>query len=82
MSRQIDFTDYPMAHQPILNWIRANGLNPKHLPYDQTVEVGHGRLWVTKFLLDSLGKKRISDSTALTERVTVPLISAPETHGL
>lgn len=82
MSRLIDLNDYPLAHQPAINWLRANGLNAAHVPKDQVIEVGHGRLWVKKFVLDGRGKKIISGNDVVTETVSVPLISAPETHGL
>lgn len=82
MSRLIDLNDYPLAHQPAINWLKANGLNPLHVPKDQVIEVGHGRLWVKKFVLREDGRKLIENYDAVTETVSVPLISTPETHGL
>jgi len=82
MSRLIDLNDYPLRHQPVINWLRGNGLNPARIPKDQVVEVGHGRLWVKQFVLNEDGNKIISGNGVVTETTSVSLISAPETHGL
>ena len=82
MSRFIDLTDYPMAHPPVLNWLRANGLNPKHLPRDQVMEAGDGLLRVTEFVFTPDGYKKISGDGVVTESFVTTLISPPETHGL
>jgi hypothetical protein len=82
MSRRIKLDAYPIKHPPLLNWLRANGLNPARLLYHQTVAIDAGLLTVIEFGIDEDGHKIILDDEPATKLVTVPLISAPETHGL
>lgn len=82
MSRHINFTAYPMAHPPMMEWIKANGLDPRHLLYDQKALLDNGELTVAEIVFEENGAKRINGDRVVTKTVTVPLISAPENHGL
>lgn len=81
-SRVIDFTDYPMGHPPLMEWIKANDLDPGRLPYDQKVLVETGKLTVTEFVVKENGAKQILGGEAVTKAVTVPLKSTPAAHNL
>ena len=87
MSTSINLTDYPMAHPPVLAWLRANGLDTSRLLYDQTALIEAGELTVTEFVFEESGAKRIARGAdgnfeAVTQTVTVPLISSPAAHNL
>lgn len=65
-------------------WFEANGIAPISVPAAQEVLVEDGHLTFIQFVFDEEGRKFLSrdgDGHEKTIR-TIPLISAPEAHGL
>lgn len=89
--RQIDPTEYPIPHPPLLEFTRANGLDPWNIPVDSPMFIKGEELTATQFVHETVdGRPRkvlihnpdgTIDSFA-KRTVTVPLISPPEDHGL
>ena len=62
-------------------WLVANDLDPAVVVLHQTIGVDENSITLLQFVFD--GKRRVLvDGESVTEAVTVPLISAPENHGL
>ena len=78
---------YPYRHPPLLEFIRANGLDPHAVPVAFPMVIRDGQLTVTEFVFEELpdGKRRkviINGDSVKKRSVTVPLKSPPEAHGL
>lgn len=87
--RTFDFEAYPCPDSRVVAWIEANGLDPELIPVAVPAVIEDGQLTVTEFLLEQTvpgappHKMLSTDGTGYkkTQR-TVPLLSAPEDHGL
>lgn len=87
--RMIDFESYEDADSRLLAWVRANGLDPWQLPRAQSAVIEDGNLTVTEWILEQTvpgappHKTLREDGSGYKNRLrTVPLLSAPEDHGL
>lgn len=87
--RTVDFESYPEADPRLLAWIRANGLDPWQLPRAQSVVIANGSLTFTEWILEQTVSgapphKTLADDGQGYKRAqrTIPLVSAPEDHGL
>lgn len=78
---------YPYRHPPLLEFIRANDLDPWDIPAAFPLVVEGDQLTVTEFVFEVLpnGERRkviINGDSIKKRTVTVPLKSPPEDHGL
>ena len=87
--RTIDFESYDMADPRVMGWIEANGLDPHNIPLSSSAVIQDGNLTVTEWLLEQTvpgappHKTLADDGNGYKKtRRTVPLLSAPEDHGL
>lgn len=85
-SRRINL-DTPILPDPqMIAWMEANGINPSAVPAAQEVLVEDGRITYVEFELTPDGAKIIDhdggDPRCRSFLRTVPLVSAPEDHGL
>lgn len=87
--RIINFESYDMAEPRLLAWIEANGLDPWQLPHAQSAVIEDGNLTVMEWILEQTvpgappHKTLADDGEGYKKaRRTVPLLSAPEDHGL
>lgn len=88
-NRTVDFSKYDAPDDRVLGFMAANGLDPNLIPAASTATIEGDTLTVTEFLLEQTvpgappHKSINSDGNGYkkTER-TVPLLSAPENHGL
>lgn len=90
MSKRIfDFEAYPCPDPRVMAWIEANGLYPNLIPVGVPAVIEDGNLTVTEFLLvqsdpNKPPHKSVNSDGSGFKKIerTVPLLSAPEDHGL
>lgn len=83
MSRKLNLESMPVGYPPAVEWIKANDLDPFSVLYRQEVYVDEHAITLDRFVLTHGKAKQLGpDGNPLIQRVTVPLISAPENHGL
>lgn len=82
MSRRINFESMPIAHLPARKWLRANEVDPSMVPIAQEALVGDDTITLKVFVFSAHGKQIGPDGEPIVQEITVPLISAPENHGL
>ncbi|MFI6228610.1 hypothetical protein ACIBCR_15015 [Micromonospora echinospora] len=64
--------------QELLDWLRANNLDPDRIPVDATITVNeHAQTVTTDTVVYADGKPVIDGSTVARRPVTVPLVTAP-----
>ena len=82
-SRRITLDTAMLPDPKRMEWMEANGIDPWKVPASQEVLVEDGKLTFVEFVLDPSGFKKL-DADCKPERIlrTVPLVSAPENHGL
>ena len=87
--RIIDFEAYEMADPRIMAWTEANGLDPHNIPLKSIAVIEDGQLSITEWVLEQTvpgapPHKTLADDGNGYKRTqrTVPLLSAPEDHGL
>ncbi len=83
-TRTLDLATYKHPHPPLIDWITANGLDPYAVNASQQVQVTDNTITVSQYVLDEK-RLKVMDIAAmrpLEERVTVPLISPLEAHGI
>jgi len=88
-NRIIDLASYGMANPKMMAWIESNGLDPNLIPLESTAVIDGNELTVTEWLLEQTvpgapPHKTLADDHSGYKRTrrTVPLLSAPEDHGL
>jgi len=87
--RILDFESYDHPDPRVIAWIEANKLDPNLIPANKPVVINGDKITVTEFVMEQTvpgappHKTMASDGSGLkkTQR-TVPLLSAPEDHGL
>jgi hypothetical protein len=83
MSRTINLASMPLGYPPAVEWIEANELDPFSVLHRQEVYVDEHALTLERFILTVGKAKQLGpDGTPLTQKVTVPLLSPPDNHGL
>jgi hypothetical protein len=86
-NRYIDLNQYD-ADPRVIAWLEAHDINPSDVPSAQYAQVAGGRLIYQEFLKGTDGHKLPihdgnGEACAWQKRTTsVPLLSAPENHGL
>ena len=87
--RELDLSGYNHPDERVMAWIEANNLDPNLIPADLPVIINGDKLTVTEFLLEQTvpgappHKTMAEDGSGLKKTTrTVPLLSAPEAHGL
>lgn len=87
--RVFDFEAYDCPDPRVMAWIEANGLDPALIPVALLAVIEGDRLTVTEFILRQTDPHKpphkvvASDGSGFEKRErTVPLLSAPEDHGL
>lgn len=87
--RIFDFEAYEVPDERVMAWIRANGLDPELIPVRFPAVIENGKLTVTEFILGQSDPNKpphkvVSSDGNGFEKIqrTVPLLSAPEDHGL
>jgi hypothetical protein len=81
-SRRINLETPVLPDPQRYAWIEANGIDPSTVPAAQEVLVEDGKLTFIQFALNAEGQKQVRDDGYEKVLRTVPLISAPENHGL
>jgi hypothetical protein len=83
-TRTLDLSTYPLRYIPLIEWVTANGIEPRCVPVGQRVEVTEDSISLNLFVLDKHGRKQITHPGDYPReaRVTVPLVSPLEAHGL
>ena len=78
----LNFADTPEPR--VIAWLEANGIDPKTTPAAQEVLVTDDHLAYVRWISDpETGAYKIRGGDSfLKEIVVVPLLSAPENHGL
>lgn len=76
--------NFEMTSEPrVIAWFEANGIDPNTVPIAQEVLVTDEHMAYVEFVLDADGKKVLGGSFGYLKSIkVVPLISAPENHGL
>jgi hypothetical protein len=83
MGRKLNLASMPVGYPPAVEWIKANELDPFSVLHRQNVYVDEHAITLKRFILTVGKAKQLDpDGNPLTQTVTVPLISAPENHGL
>lgn len=83
MSRRRINLDVPdLPNEQHMAWLRANDIDPFDVPAAQEVLVDDGQITYVKFERDADGIKIIGPDGCEKVLRTVPLVSAPEDHGL
>lgn len=66
----------------VLAWFDANGIDPHTVPVAQEVLVTDDHLAYVEFMRGEDGKLVLGGNGYLKQIKVIPLISAPENHGL
>lgn len=69
----------------LLDWMRANGIDPNHVPADERPSLVDGKLTLRMFTLTAEGKAQIDPLRSyglLTHTVTVPITVQPNAEVL
>lgn len=66
----------------VIAWFEANGIDPNTVPVAQEVLVTDEHMAYVEFVLDEDSKKILGGNSYLKAIKVVPLVSAPENHGL
>lgn len=83
MNDRVVNINYECAEDPrVLEWIEANGIDPKTVPVAQEMLIKDDLMAYVEFTVDEDGKKTLGGDGYLKQIKIVPLISAPENHGL
>jgi hypothetical protein len=84
VTTQLINLDTPVLPDPArCAWLEANGIDPAKVPAAQEVLVEDGQLTFVEFLYRADGRKLVSPGGEVEKILrTVPLVSAPENHGL
>ena len=87
--RSVDFSKYDAPDDRVLAFMAANGIDPYLVPAESVATIEGGEITVTEFLLEQAvpgappHKSINSEGTGYKRTTrTVPLLSAPEDHGL
>jgi len=87
-SRRINL-DYPSLPDPrIIAWLEANDIDPSGVPAAQEALVENGQITIVEYVRNADGfKVPVHDSDGeltgwVRHLITLPLLSAPENHGL
>jgi len=87
--RIFDFEAYPCPDPRVMAWIEANGLDPNLIPVAFPAVIEGDKLTVTEFILEQSDPNKPPHKAVSTDgsgfkktQRTVPLLSAPEDHGL
>jgi hypothetical protein len=81
-SRRINL-DTPVIPDPQrMEWMEANGIDPHMVPAAQEVLVEEGQITFVEFATATDGHKIIGPAGYEKVLRTIPLVSAPENHGL
>lgn len=67
--------DEPDFRERLLDWFRANDINPNHVPAGERPSLVDGQLTLRMFDLDAAGRRQIDPSgdRVLTRTITVPM---------
>lgn len=87
--RSINLESYANADPRLLAWVQASGIDPWQIPQAQSVVIEDGNLTFTEWILESTVPGAPPHKTLAEDgqgykrhQRTVPLLSAPEDHGL
>lgn len=72
--------DEPVFREQLLDWLRANDINPNHVPAGERPSLVDGQLTLRMHTLTANGTRQLDpvhDDQVLTHTVTVPMVVEP-----
>ncbi|KQR01487.1 hypothetical protein ASF74_07945 [Arthrobacter sp. Leaf145] len=81
-TRSINLESLELPDERAMAWFQANGVDPGEVPVKQEVLVTDTELTFIQFRRNVEGNKIVSDDGWEKFTRTIPLLSAPENHGL
>ncbi|MCT9624284.1 hypothetical protein HWD94_03990 [Pseudarthrobacter equi] len=88
-TQTIDFSRFNAPDDRVLAFLNANGLDPNTIPAQSTATIEDGNLTVSEFIFEQTvpgapPHKTLNDDGTGCKKTTrtVPLVSAPEQHGI
>jgi hypothetical protein len=81
-TRRINLNTPEIPDPACMEWMAANGIDPWKVPAAQEVAVHDGQITFIEFVTGPDGFKKLGSDGYEKALRTVPLVSAPENHGL
>jgi hypothetical protein len=82
MSRGVNINFGHLPEPRVMAWMKANNIDTHHVVAAQEVLVTDDHMAYVEFVHDADGRKVLGSFGCLQVIKVVPLVSAPENHGL